>query len=44
MKILNKKCLIDQTHKHQFLSEVLHNWNKPNIIKNKINSFYNAIL
>lgn len=43
MRILNKKSSIKKNYKHQFLSQVLHNWNKPNIIKNKISSFYNAI-
>ena len=44
LKILNNNRFISKTLKNKFLSKVLYNWNKPNIIKKDLRLFYNSLI
>ena len=44
LKILKKKITINKVHRDNFLSKILYNWKKPNIIKKDLSSFYNSFV
>ena len=44
LEILKKKISINKVHRDNFLSKILHNWKRPNIIKKDISLFYNSLI